>query len=138
MDKVKKEFMSPASLQVCFYLFVLLLLATPAAYIYDYNGFDFAELRTFLLALAAFYTFALSTHIEMRHIKSSSSTSFLHFLIPISQCFSLILLSLFALATIEYINGDLRLDRVYDPFITLFFVYLLRKNIESIKQDIGT
>ena len=64
--------------------------------------------------------------------------SFLHFLIPISQCFSLILLSLFALATIEYINGDLRLDRVYDPFITLFFVYLLRKNIESIKQDIGT
>ncbi len=138
MDKVKKEFMSPSSLQVCFYLFVLLLLATPAAYIYDYNGFDFAELRTFLLALATFYTFALSAYIEIHHTKPSSGTSFLRFLVPISQCFSFILLSLFAFAIIEYINGDLELDRVYDPVITLFFVYLLRKNIESIKQDIGT
>ncbi len=118
MDKVKKEFMSPSSLQVCFYLFVLLLLATPSAYIYDYNGFDFAELRTFLLALAAFYTFALSTHIEMRHIKSSSSTSFLHFLVPISQCFSLILLSSFALATIEYINGDLVSPLTQSKYLT--------------------
>ncbi len=81
---------------------------------------------------------ALSTHIEIPHTKPSSSTYFLRFLVPISQCFSFILLSLFALAIVEYINGDLRLDHVYDPFITLFFVYLLRKNIESIKQDIGT
>ena len=66
MNKAKKEFMSPASLQVCFYLWVIMLFLTPAAYIYDYNGFDLAELRSFSFALVAFYAFALTTFIEIK------------------------------------------------------------------------
>lgn len=138
MDKVKKEFMSPASLRVCFYLFVLLLLATPAAYIYDYNGFDLSTLRDSLFNLAVFYTLALTAYIEIRRTKSSDNKPLAHYLIPISHFVLFILVALLVLTALDYINGDLKLDQVYDPVMQLFFIYLLGKHTQSIKQGIGT
>ncbi len=134
MNKTKKEFMSPASLQVCFYLWVIMLFLTPAAYIYDYNGFDLAELRSFSFALVAFYAFALTTYIEIKRIRQPNNIFFHRFITIISPIFLLILLVLFGLSIIDYNNGNLELERVYDPVIELFFLYLLSKGIKGLKR----
>ena len=134
MNKTKKEFMSPASLQVCFYLWVIMLFLTPAAYIYDYNGFDLAELRSFSFALVAFYAFALTTYIEIKRIRQPNNIFFHRFIAIISPIFLLILLVLFGLSIIDYNNGNLELERVYDPVIELFFLYLLSKGIKGLKR----
>lgn len=135
MNKAKKEFMSPASLQVCFYLWVIMLLLTPAAYIYDYNGFDLAELRSFSFALVSFYTFALTTYIEIKRIRQPNNIFFHRFIAIISPVVLLILLVLFGLSIIDYNNGNLKLERIYDPVIELFFLYLLSRGIRDFKQD---
>lgn len=137
MNKAKKEFMSPASLQLCFYLWVIMLFLTPAAYIYDYNGFDLAELRIFSFALVAFYAFALTTYIEIKRIRQPNNIFFHRFITIISPIFLLILLVLFGLSIIDYNNGNLKLERIYDPVIELFFLYLLSKGMKSLKQDSG-
>ena len=134
MNKAKKEFMSPASLQVCFYLWVIMLFLTPAAYIYDYNGFDLAELRSFSFALVAFYAFALTTYIEIKRIRQPNNIFFHHFITVTSSIVLLILLVLFGLSIIDYNNGNLKLERVYDPVIELFFLYLLSKGIKGLKR----
>ena len=134
MNKAKKEFMSPASLQVCFYLWIIMLFLTPAAYIYDYNGFDLAELRSFSFALVAFYAFALTTYIEIKRIRQPNNIFFHRFITVISPIVLLILLVLFGLSIIDYNNGNLKIERVYDPVIELFFLYLLSKGIKGLKQ----
>lgn len=137
MNKAKKEFMSPASLQVCFYLWVIMLFLTPAAYIYDYNGFDLAELRSFSFTLVAFYAFALTTYIEIKRIRQPNNIFFHRFIAIISPIVLLILLVLFGLSIIDYNNGNLKLERIYDPMIELFFLYLLSKGIKGLKQGSG-
>ena len=137
MNKAKKEFMSPASLQVCFYLWVIMLFLTPAAYIYDYNGFDLAELRSFSFTLVAFYAFALTTYIEIKRIRQPNNIFFHRFIAIISPIVLLILLVLFGLSIIDYNNGNLKLERIYDPIIELFFLYLLSKGIKGLKQGSG-
>lgn len=137
MNKAKKEFMSPASLQVCFYLWVIMLFLTPAAYIYDYNGFDLAELRSFSFTLVAFYAFALTTYIEIKRIRQPNNIFFHRFIAIISPIVLLILLVLFGLSIIDYNNGNLKLERIYDPVIELFFLYLLSKGIKGLKQGSG-
>ena len=134
MNKTKKEFMSPASLQVCFYLWIIMLFLTPAAYIYDYNGFNLAELRSFSFALVAFYAFALTTYIEIKRIRQPNNIFFHRFITIISPIFLLILLVLFGLSIIDYNNGNLKLEHVYDPVIELFFLYLLSKGIKGLKR----
>lgn len=136
MNKVKKEFISPALLKVCFYLWIILLLLTPAAYIYDYESFDFSILRSFLFALAGCYTFALITYIEILQTQRPSSKPFFRFLIPVSNIVSFILLALFALSALDYINGNLKLDRIYDPVIQLFFVYLISRGMATLRQNL--
>ena len=137
MNKAKKEFMSPASLQVCFYLWVIMLFLTPAAYIYDYNGFDLAELRSFSFTLVAFYAFALTTYIEIKRIRRPNNIFFHRFIAIISPIVLLILLVLIGLSIIDYNNGNLKLERIYDPMIELFFLYLLSKGIKGLKQGSG-
>jgi len=134
MNEAKKEFMSPASLQVCFYFWVIMLFLTPAAYIYDYNDFDIAELRSFSFALVAFYAFALTTYIEIKRIRQPNNIFFHRFIAIISPIVLLILLVLFGLSIIDYSNGNLKLERIYDPVIELFFLYLLSKGIRDFKQ----
>src|SRR5699024_3606344 len=121
MNKVKKEFMSLASLQACFYIFLILLFLTPVAYIYDYNGFYLAELRSFFFGLATFYTFAVVTYVEIKRIKQPTHIIFPLFIILISYLFLLLLVLLFAWSVIDYNNGNLKLERVYDPVLELFF-----------------
>lgn len=134
MNKAKKEFMSLTSLQVCFYLWVIMLFLTPAAYVYDYNGFNLAELRSFSFALAAFYTFALTTYIEIKRIKQPNNIFFHRFITMTSPMVLLILLVLFGLSILDYNNGNLKLERVYDPVFELFFLYLLSKEIKDLRK----
>ena len=133
-SKTKKEFISPASLKACFYLWVILFLLTPVAYIYDYNGFDFVELRNFSFALVVFYTLALTTYIEIKRIKKPNNIFFHRFIIINSHIASLLLLVLFGLSILDYNNGNLKLERIYDPVIELFFLYLLSKGIKGLKR----
>lgn len=111
-----------------------MLFLTPAAYIYDYNGFDLSELRSFSFALVAFYVFALTTYIEIKRIRQPNNIFFHRFITIISPIFLLILLVLFGLSIIDYNNGNLELERVYDPVIELFFLYLLSKGIKGLKR----
>lgn len=134
-SKTKKEFISPASLKACFYLWVILFLLTPVAYIYDYNGFYFVELRNFSFALVVFYTLALTTYIEIKRIKQPNNIFFHRFIIINSHIASLLLLVLFGLSILDYNNGNLKLERIYDPVIELFFLYLLHKGIKDLKQN---
>lgn len=138
MDKIKKEFLSPASLQVYFYLWVIMFLLTPLAYIYDYNGLNFSELRRFAFALGAFYALALTVYTEIKRTKKPNNRFFHHFFIRTSHMVSLILLILFTLSVLDYSNGNLKLERVYDPVLELFFIYLLSKGVRDLKQDSGT
>ena len=111
-----------------------MLFLTPAAYIYDYNGFNLAELRSFSFALVAFYAFALTTYIEIKRIRQPNNIFFHRFITIISPIFLLILLVLFGLSIIDYNNGNLKLEHVYDPVIELFFLYLLSKGIKGLKR----
>ncbi len=114
-----------------------MLFLTPAAYIYDYNGFDLAELRSFSFTLVAFYAFALTTYIEIKRIRQPNNIFFHRFIAIISPIVLLILLVLFGLSIIDYNNGNLKLERIYDPMIELFFLYLLSKGIKGLKQGSG-
>ena len=111
-----------------------MLFLTPAAYIYDYNGFNIAELRSFSFVLVAFYAFALTTYIEIKRIRQPNNIFFHRFIAIISPIVLLILLVLFGLSIIDYSNGNLKLERIYDPVIELFFLYLLSKGIRDFKQ----
>lgn len=114
-----------------------MLFLTPAAYIYDYNGFDLAELRSFSFTLVAFYAFALTTYIEIKRIRRPNNIFFHRFIAIISPIVLLILLVLIGLSIIDYNNGNLKLERIYDPMIELFFLYLLSKGIKGLKQGSG-
>ena len=114
-----------------------MLFLTPAAYIYDYNGFDLAKLRSFSFTLVAFYAFALTTYIEIKRIRQPNNIFFHRFIAIISPIVLLILLVLFGLSIIDYNNGNLKLERIYDPMIELFFLYLLSKGIKGLKQGSG-
>ncbi|MGO2339669.1 MAG: hypothetical protein ACTH5M_03600 [Psychrobacter sp.] len=135
-SKTKKGFISPASLKVIFYLWVIMFLLTPVAYIYDYNGFELAELRSFGFTLAGFYTFALMSYIETKRTKQRNDRPFSRILILVSYIFSGILMALFILSALDYMRGNLALDHIYDPIFQLFFFYLLLKTITEMKNGL--
>ncbi|MGO1281900.1 MULTISPECIES: hypothetical protein [unclassified Psychrobacter] len=135
-SKTKKGFISPASLKVIFYLWVIMFLLTPVAYIYDYNGFELAELRSFGFTLAGFYTFALMSYIETQRTKQRNDRPFSRILILVSYIFSGILMALFILSALDYMRGNLALDHIYDPIFQLFFFYLLLKTITEMKNGL--
>ena len=135
-SKTKKEFISPASLKVIFYLWVIMFLLTPVAYIYDYSGFELAELKSFGFTLAGLYTFALMSYIETQRTKQRNDKPFSRILIHISYVFSGILMFLFGLSFLDYRHGNLALDHVYDPVFQLFFSYLLLKTITEMKNGL--
>ena len=135
-SKTKKGFISPASLKVIFYLWVIMFLLTPVAYIYDYSGFELAELRSFGFTLAGFYTFALMSYIETKRTKQRNDRPFSRILILVSYIFSGILMALFILSALDYMRGNLALDHIYDPIFQLFFFYLLLKTITEMKNGL--
>ena len=135
-SKTKKEFMSPASFKVIFYLWVISFLLVPAAYIYDYNGFELAELKSVGFDLAACYTFALIIYVEIQNKKKCNNKPFPRVLILISYAFSGILMVLFGLSFLDYRHGNLALDHIYDPVFQLFFSYLLLKTITEMKNGL--
>ncbi|MBE0440724.1 MAG: hypothetical protein ACTH7W_00800 [Psychrobacter sp.] len=136
-SKTKKGFISPASLKVIFYLWAILFLLTLADYVYDYNGFELAELRSFGFTLAGFYTFALMSYIETQRTKQRNDRPFSRILILlVSYIFSGILMALFILSALDYMRGNLALDHIYDPVFQLFFFYLLLKTITEMKNGL--
>ncbi|WP_352259253.1 hypothetical protein [Psychrobacter sp. TB55-MNA-CIBAN-0194] len=135
-SKTKKEFMSPASFKVIFYLFVILFLLTLADYIYDYNGFELAGLKSFGFTLTVFYTFALVSYVETQRTKQRNDKSFSRILILVSYIFLGILMVLFGLSFLDYRHGNLALDHIYDPVFQLFFSYLLLKTITEMKNGL--
>ena len=135
-SKTKKEFIPPASLKACFYLWVILFLLVPVAYIYDYNGFELAELRSFGFTLAGVYTFALISYMEIQRTKQRNNKPFSRILILISYVFSGILMILFGLTFLDYRHGSLALDHVYDPVFQLAFCYLVLKTITEMKDGL--
>ena len=135
-SKTKKEFIPPASLKACFYLWVILFLLVPVAYIYDYNGFELAELRSFGFTLAGAYTLALISYVETQRTTQRNDKPFSRILILVSYVFSGILMALFILSALDYIRGNLVLDHIYDPVFQLFFSYLLLKTITEMKNGL--
>ena len=135
-SKTKKEFMSPASFKVIFYLWVISFLLVPAAYIYDYNGFELAELKSVGFTLAAFYTFALISYIETQRTTQRNDKPFSRILILVSYIFLGVLMVLFGLSFLDYRHGNLALDHIYDPVFQLFFSYLLLKTITEMKNGL--
>lgn len=113
-----------------------MFLLTPVAYIYDYNGFELAELRSFGFTLAGFYTFALMSYIETKRTKQRNDRPFSRILILVSYIFSGILMALFILSALDYMRGNLALDHIYDPIFQLFFFYLLLKTITEMKNGL--
>jgi hypothetical protein len=94
-------------------------------YIYDYSGFELAELKSFGLTLAGFYTFALIAYVEIQRIKQRNDKPFSRILILISYVFSGILMFLFGLSFLDCRHGNLALNHVYDPVFQLAFCYFL-------------
>ncbi len=137
-SRVTKIFMSQASLKFCFYLWVILLLLTPVAYIYDYDGFKVDELRSFFFIIAVLYTFALGAYIEIQRTKQPNNKKFSRTLIIISNIVSFILMVLFGLSVVDYVDGNLKLDHIYDPILQLFFLYLLFQSIGDMKNGLNS
>ena len=135
-SKTKNEFISPASLKVIFYPWVIMFLLTPVAYIYNYSGLEIAELKSFGFTLAGFYTFALIAYIEIQRTKQRNDKPFSRILILISYVFSGILMLLFGLSFLDYRHGSLALDHVYDPVFQLAFCYFLLKTITEMKSGL--